>query len=428
MSIQENKMTLSEELVWRGFVNQTTYKDLSVLDIEEKITFYHGFDASADSQTVGNLASMMLDLVFLRHGHKAIVLAGGATSLIGDAGGRDKERPMQAEEIIRHNVECAKKQLRKIYGKYEFTMVNNIDWTKEFDVLTFLREVGKHYNVGEMIKTDYISTRIGEGGNGISFTEFSYSLLQGYDYLHLYDNYGCTLQLCGADQWTNCLAGVDLIRKKRGESVNVLTNPLIINKSTGKKFGKSEDGAVWLDAAKTSPYDFYQFWLNSDDESVQDYIKIFTEITKIEFNNLLEEFDKDRSQRFAQKYLAFETTKLVHGVDEAWRVKELSENVFEKGVGIDTEGLETYTITDKYVVTENISQQIFGGNKIDLLAFLVDSGVMESKGKGKELFASGAVYIDDVKQIEYIVDKKNLPEQFLLRIGKKKYYKITSEI
>jgi tyrosyl-tRNA synthetase len=209
-----NKMTLSEELAWRGLIYQTTFKDIKYID-ENKVTVYHGFDASADSQTIGNLASMMIDMCFLRHGHKAIVLAGGATSLIGDAGGKDKERDLQQEEIIRHNVEMAKKQIEKIYGNFEFTLVNNIDWFKNMSMLEFLRDIGKSFNVSDMIKKDIVANRIGEGGAGISYTEFSYSLLQGYDFLHLFDNYNCTVQLCGADQWTNCLAGVELVRKKK---------------------------------------------------------------------------------------------------------------------------------------------------------------------------------------------------------------------
>ena len=194
----KNSMTLSEELAWRGMINQTSFSDISAID-KGKIVFYHGFDASAPSQTVGNLAAMMVDLVFLRHGHKAIVLAGGATSLIGDPGGKDKERPMQTIETINTNVTAAKNQIKKIYREHDFTLVNNIDWSKKINVLDFLRDVGKYFNVGEMVKKDYIATRIGEGGTWISYTEFSYSLLQGLDFLHLFQEYNCTLQIGGSD-------------------------------------------------------------------------------------------------------------------------------------------------------------------------------------------------------------------------------------
>ncbi len=392
------KMTLSEELEWRGLVYQTTFKDLKFID-ENKLTFYHGFDASADSQTIGNLASMMMDLCFLRHGHKAIVLAGGATSLIGDAGGKDKERDLQAEEKIRYNVECAKKQLQKIYGKYEFTLVNNIDWTKGVDILDFLRDIGKFFNIGDMIKKDIVANRIGEGGSGISYTEFSYSLLQGYDFLHLFDTYNCTLQLCGADQWTNCIAGVELIRRKRDSEAHVLTNPLIINKATGKKFGKSEAGAVWLDSQKTSVYDFYQFWINVDDESVKDYLKIFTEINVEEYEKLIGEFEQDKSTRLAQKYLAYEVTKLVHGESEA-------ENVKEKRA-------ETLSAT-KWI--EN--------DLLNMVDFLVEAQILPSKREAREQIDSGAVSINEekLKEKEYEI---KVEKDFELKVGKKKMFNVT---
>jgi tyrosyl-tRNA synthetase len=366
------KMTLSEELVWRGLVNQTTIKDLSVLDKPEKIVFYHGFDASAPSQTIGNLAGMMVDVCFLRHGHKGILLAGGATSLVGDPGGKDKERPLQTEETINFNIECAKKQIQKVFGKFEFTMVNNIDWTKDKNILFFLREVGKYFNVGEMIKKEYIASRLGEGGVGISFTEFSYELLQGYDFLHLFENYNCTLQIGGADQWTNCLAGTELIRRKLGKETHVLTLPLIINKATGIKFGKSEAGAVWLDGEKTSVYDFYQFWINTDDEGCKDYVKIFTAIEKEEYDALLIEAEKDGSKRIIQKYLAYEVTKLVHGEDESEKAKKTSEELFANKSGVmNLENLETFEVSPEYIYDEKI-------NLVDFLA----SGILKSKKRG----------------------------------------------
>src|SRR5256885_1019829 len=283
------EMTLSEELQWRGFVNQTTFADLKRLD-DGHWTFYHGFDASADSQTVGNLAAMMFDKVFMRHGHQAIILAGGATSLIGDPGGKDSERPLQSEETIARNVAHAEEQLKKIFAGHEFSLVNNLDWTKNLTVIDFLRDIGKHFSMTPLVQRDYIAKRLGEGGSGISYTEFSYTLLQGMDYLHLFDKYGVTLQLGGSDQWGNCLSGVELVRKVRGAEAHVITLPLIINKSTGKKFGKSEAGAIWLDAEKTAPYQFYQFWLNADDESAERYLKIFTELDKPKIEQVMRDF------------------------------------------------------------------------------------------------------------------------------------------
>ncbi|HEX7963855.1 MAG TPA: tyrosine--tRNA ligase [Candidatus Saccharimonadales bacterium] len=305
-------MTLSEELQWRGFVNQSTFTDLKQLD-KQQWTFYHGFDASADSQAVGNLAAMMFDKVFMRHGHKAVILAGGATSLIGDPGGKDSERPLQTEETIAHNVERAQEQLKKIFAGHDFTLVNNIDWTRGMTVIEFLRDIGKHFSMTPLVQRDYIAKRLGEGGAGISYTEFSYTLLQGMDFLHLYDNFGVTLQLGGSDQWGNCLSGVELIRRARGAEAHVITLPLVINKATGKKFGKSEDGAVWLDSAKTSPTQFYQFWINVDDEGVEGYLKVFTELNKQEIDQTMADHREQRGARIAQIRLASEVTRLVHG-------------------------------------------------------------------------------------------------------------------
>lgn len=418
-----NKMTLSEELKWRGLVNQTTIKDLKYLD-ENKLTFYHGFDASSDSQTIGNLAAMMVDLCFLRHGHKAIVLAGGATSLVGDPGGKDKERPLQTVETIAHNVECAKKQLNKIYKGHEYLLVNNIDWTRGVDVLDFLRDVGKYFNVGEMIKKEYIAARLGEGGAGISYTEFSYELLQGFDFLHLFEKYNCTLQIGGADQWTNCLAGVELIRKKLAKESHVITLPLIINKATGKKFGKSEAGAVWLDSTKTSVFDFYNFWINTDDESCKDYVKIYTAILPEEYDKLVEEAKVDGSKRLVQKYLAFEVTKLVHGESEAIKAREMSEGVFS---GESSDILKV--IIDKlppYSAVEFINQE---SQELDLVEFLVNKQILPSKREARTLISSGSIYINDEKVSENKINLKKLEhitqnDEFLLWVGKKKYYRV----
>jgi tyrosyl-tRNA synthetase len=404
----KNSMTLSEELAWRGMINQTTFPDLSVLD-NKKLTFYKGFDASAPSQTVGNLAAMMVDLVFLRHGYKGIILAGGATSLIGDPGGKDKERPMQTIETINTNVTAAKNQIKKIYREYDFTLVNNIDWSKKINVLDFLRDVGKYFNVGEMVKKDYIATRIGEGGTGISYTEFSYSLLQGLDFLHLFQEYNCTLQIGGSDQWSNCLAGVELIRRKLGKEVNVITLPLIINKATGKKFGKSEEGAVWLDPQLTSPYDFYQFWLNVDDESVKDYLKIYTSISKPEFDKLISEFEKDRSTRLAQKHLAFTVTELVHGKKEAEKAKATTEALFGKKVDL---------------TNNDIPAVIMKNGVINLVDFLTEQSLLSSKREAREFIKNGSISINNEKVNTETIDTKKLPNETLMRIGKKKHFKL----
>jgi tyrosyl-tRNA synthetase len=379
-------MTLSEELEWRGFVQQTTLDDLTKLDGDMQ-AFYHGFDASADSQAIGNLAAMMFDKVFMRHGWKAVLLAGGATSLIGDPGGKDKERPMQTAETIAFNVASAEKQLKKIFGDSEFTLVNNLDWTKDMKVLDFLRDIGKHFSMTPLVQRDYIAQRIGENGAGISYTEFSYTLLQGMDYLHLFDNYGVTMQLGGSDQWGNCLSGVELVRKARGAEVDVITLPLIINKATGKKFGKTEEGAVWLDETKTSVYKFYQFWINIDDEGVESYLKIYTELSKEDIDEVMSSHNEARSNRLAQKTLAYNVTKIVHGEKRAESVQKLSETLFG--------GQDYAMLTDEdFSELKSELKTVAVGEGADLAEVLVDTELATSKGEARRFLQSNAVYIN----------------------------------
>lgn len=378
-------MTISEELKWRGFINQTTYPDLTYLD-DNKVTFYHGFDASADSQTVGNLAGMMMDRVFLKHGHNAIILAGGATSLIGDPGGKDLERPLQDAETIADNVEKAKQQLQKVLDGHEFKLVNNLDWTRDLTVIDYLRNYGKHFSMTPLIQRDYIASRLGQGGSGISYAEFSYTVLQAIDYLYLFDNEKVTLQLGGSDQWGNCLSGVELIRKARGSEAHVITLPLIINKSTGKKFGKTEDGAIWLDAGRTSVYKFFQFWLNTEDDAALDYLKIFTEFSKEQIDSINHDFESDKVNRAAQKALAYEVTKTVHGVERADSVKRASEVLFS---GNDYGALQSqdFELLSVELPVANVEDS-------DLISLLVQTGLAASNTEARGFLASGAVYIN----------------------------------
>jgi len=261
-------MDLSQELTWRGFVNQTTFSTLT--DINEPRTFYWGVDPSADSMTVGNLAAAMLVRHFIDHGHKAILLVGGATGMIGDPDGKKQERELQSVETIAQNKAALAKQYETIFAGKSFEIVDNYDWFKTINYLDFLRDSRKHASMTQMLDRDFIKSRIGEGGEGISYAEFSYSLIQGYDFLHLFREKGVTLQLAGADQWGNSITGVQLIRRLESKEAHVFTTPLVVNKATGVKFGKSEAGAVWLDPQKTSPYKFYQFWLNHADERAED--------------------------------------------------------------------------------------------------------------------------------------------------------------
>lgn len=376
-------MTLSEELVWRGFVHQTTFKDIKDLD-KEKRTFYHGFDASADSQTIGNLAAMVLDGIFIKHGYKALILAGGATSLIGDPGGKLSERNIQEEERIASNVKNAQLELQRIHGGKEFKMVNNIDWTKDLKVLDFLRDIGKNFSIGDLIKKDFIASRIGEGAAGISYAEFSYTLLQGMDYLHLFDKEGATLQIGGSDQWGNCISGVDLIRKARGEEVHVFAHVLVIDKVSGRKFGKSEGNAIWLNSEKTSVFKFYQFWLNVDDEGVGDYLKIYTEIEPAEFDKLMAEFEEDKSGRSAQKFLAYECTKIVHGEEAAKRAKKITEVLFD--------GRNVAELSDAEFA--DLAKELPNSKESELTQFLVETKLAESKGAARRLIEQGAVQVN----------------------------------
>ena len=401
-------MQLSEELIWRGFIQDTTINDLTFLD-QNKLTFYHGFDASADSQTIGNLAGMMLDRLFIKHGHKAIILAGGSTSLIGDPGGKDKERLLQDEETIRYNIEKAEKEIKRIFAGYKFKLVNNLDWTKDLKLLPFLRDIGKHYSMTNLVQRDFISTRI--GGSGISYTEFSYTLLQGMDYLHLYDKYGVTLQIGGSDQWGNCLSGVELIRKTRSTEAHVITMPLVIDKTTGKKFGKSEDGAIWLDENKTSVYKLYQFWLNVGDEGVEEYLKIYTDLEKHEIELTVAEQKAVPRNRLAQKILAYKVTKLVHGKARADEIKRVTDALFGEINFIELEKHE------KKILADELGRIKF---QPDLVDVLVDGGLASSKTEARTFLSQGAVSVNGQKAGPQNLDLF-VPGPNLLKRGKNSF-------
>ncbi len=379
-------MTLSEELAWRGFVNQTTLADLDGLNAEPT-TFYTGYDATDDSLTIGNLAVLMMNKCFIRYGYQAIILAGGATSLIGDPGGKDSERQLQPADTIRANVKKVQEQIENLFGG-KVKLVNNLDWFSDMNVLDFLRDVGKHYSMTPLVQRDYIAKRMGQGGAGISYTEFSYTLLQGYDFLRLYQDHSAALQLAGADQWGNCLSGVDLVRRVTGKEVNALTCPLVVNKATGKKFGKTEDGAVWLDPTKTSVYMFYQFWLNVDDGGSEDYLKIFTELDKPAVERIMKEFNDDRGGRLAQKTLAYEVTKLVHGPEQAEQVQHVSDVLFGGGQFLKLKSDEVAVLRKELPVIKS---------EDDLAKTIVKAGLAQSNTEATRFIDSGAIYINGDK-------------------------------
>jgi tyrosyl-tRNA synthetase len=379
-------MTLSEELTWRGFVNQTTYKDATALD-GDPVTFYLGVDPSADSMQIGNLAVVMMVRHFITHGHKAVLLVGGATGMIGDPDGKKQERDLLTLEQIGKNKQAIAAQYKQVLGDLPFELVDNYDWFKGIGYLDFLRDIGKHVPMRQMLGRDFVQSRLGEEGAGISYAEFSYSLIQGYDFLHLHREKGVSLQICGADQWGNSITGVDLTRRVTGEEVHVWSAPLVINKTTGAKFGKSEGGAVWLDAKKTSPYDFYQFWLNVDDEGVEDYIKYYTLLSPEEVEQVMAEFNDNRGGRAAQRKLAYEVTKIVHGETVTDQVIEATTLLFS---GRSLEEAD-YQLIKQVFATTPLSANT------PLLEALVTLGLASSNTEARRFVTEGAIGINNDK-------------------------------
>ncbi len=381
-------MTLSEELAWRGFVNQTTYKDVSALD-GKAVTFYWGVDPSSDSMTIGNLAAAMMVKALIKHGHKAVLLVGGATGLIGDPDGKAQERGLADAKAIAVNSKAIAEQYRRIFDGQTFEVVDNQEWFRGMGYIDFLREVGKHVPLRQMLARDFVQARLGEEGSGISYAEFSYVLIQAYDFLRLYQDKGVTLQVCGSDQWGNSIAGVDLIRRKTGGEAHVYSVPLIINKSTGRKFGKTEEGAVWLDAGKTTSTRFYQFWMNVDDNGVEDYLKVYTELPKEEVDAIMQDHGQDPQQRVAQRRLAQEVTALVHGRTEM----EYAENV----TGYLTGGKD---IGEAAQELDTIRREI-PSVKVDkdgsIIESLAKAGLASSNSEARRLLASGAIYMNGAK-------------------------------
>ncbi|MDZ7744906.1 MAG: tyrosine--tRNA ligase [Candidatus Saccharibacteria bacterium] len=381
------KKKLSEELSWRGFVNQTTYTDLRKIDTTT-ITFYWGVDPSASSMTVGNLAIAMMVRHFIDYGHKPVLLVGGATGLIGDPDGKTRERDLITKEEVERNKAGIVAQYKQIFDGLDIEVVDNYDWFKDIGYLQFLRDIGKHVPMRQMLGRDFVQSRLSEGGAGISYAEFSYALIQGYDFLHLHKKKGVDLQVCGSDQWGNSIAGVDLVRRLTGDAVHVWSAPLVVNKSTGTKFGKSEDGAIWLDNSLTSVYKFYQFWLNVDDISVEDFLKIYTLLSKDEILATMEQFQNDRGSRAAQKVLAFEVTKLVHGQKRAQTVKSASDALFGQGRFHDLDEQAIKVLKQELPVVKASE---------DIYDVLVSANLAQSKSEARTFVQSGAISLNGNK-------------------------------
>lgn len=392
-------MKLSEELAWRGFANQTTIKDLSTLDVQP-ISFYWGVDPSADSMTVGNLAAAMMVRHFIDAGHKAYLLVGGATGIIGDPDGKADERNLKTLDEIAGNKAGIAAQYKTVFAGKDFTLVDNYDWFKDINYLDFLRTVGKNVPLSQMLGRDFVQARIGQDGSGISYAEFSYSLIQGYDFLHLFREHGVTLQVCGADQWGNSVAGVDLIRRLEAKEAHVYSTPLIVSKSTGVKFGKSEDGAVWLDEKKTSVYAFYQFWLNTDDAGVIDYLKVYTLLPRVEIESIEARHNENPSARLAQKTLAHEVTLLVHGAERTTSVERVT------GVLFGGDDFTSLSNEDTDMLSAEIPTVALNVSVVDAL---VSSGLADSNGDARRLIESGAVSINGQKiSTDQTVEAKGL--------------------
>lgn len=420
---------LITELQWRGMIQDIMPGTEEQLN-KEMTTGYIGFDPTADSLHIGNLVPIILLIHLQKCGHKPIALVGGATGMVGDPSGKSEERNLLSEDILNHNIACVKKQLEK-YLDFNSTqpnaaeMANNYDWFKNFTFLDFIRDVGKHITVNYMMSKDSVRKRL-DGETGMSFTEFTYQLVQGYDFYYLNKNKNCKLQMGGSDQWGNIVTGTELIRRKSNGEGFAFTCPLI-TKADGGKFGKSEKGNVWLDANKTSPYQFYQFWLNAADVDAEKYIKIFTFLSKDEIETLLDSHRGNEHQRLLQKKLAEEVTCLVHcRADFEFAVKA-SEILFNNDTAEILKQLNESQLLQVMdgVPTVNIAKSILDEG-IDIVSLLADTNIFPSKGEARKMVQGGGVSINKIKidAVEHIVKSAELlnNKYLLLQKGKKNYF------
>ena len=384
-----------------------TYADITELD-GGPIAFYWGVDPSSDSMTIGNFAAAMMVRHFIDAGHKAYLLVGGATGMIGDPDGKKDERTLLTLDDIARNKAAIAEQYKTVFAGKDFEIVDNYDWFKNINYLDFLRTVGKHVPLSQMLGREFVQSRLGEDGSGISYAEFSYSLIQGYDFLHLSREYGVTLQVCGADQWGNSISGVDLIRRLDQKEAHVYSTPLVMNKATGKKFGKSEEGAIWLDSHKTSVYKFYQFWLNSDDAGTADYAKVFTLLSQADVAEMERQVRENPRAREAQKTLAHEVTKIVHGEARTASVERVTSALFG-----DTQ-FHDLTDEDIDVLAGEIPTAATGASLIEIL---VGAGTASSNGDARRLIEGGAISLNGEKISEDVV----VSETALIKKGKNSF-------
>lgn len=420
-----------EELAWRGMIH-TVMPGAEEHLMESMRSAYVGFDPTADSLHIGNLVPIMLLAHYQRCGHKPVALVGGATGMIGDPSGKSSERNLLDEKTLRHNQEAIKKQLSHFLdfennAENAAVLVNNYDWMKNFSFLEFIRDVGKHITVNYMMAKDSVKNRISsDASEGMSFTEFTYQLVQGYDFLHLYKEKNCSIQMGGSDQWGNITTGTELIRRISGGKGFAITCPLI-TKSDGSKFGKSEGGNVWLDANRTSPYKFYQYWLNSSDEDTEKYIKIFTFLTEYEIDTLAKEHKEAPHLRVLQKRLAEEITMMVHSKEDLENAIKASEILFGNSTSDDLKQLNEQTFLDVFdgVPQTEISKKDIE-NGLDIIAALAEKGgFLKSNGEARRALKENSISVNKEKVAEdYSITSKDLINNkfVLLQRGKKNYF------
>ncbi|WP_028392263.1 tyrosine--tRNA ligase [Bacillus cihuensis] len=414
-------MELLKDLEWRGIIYQQTDEEGMKEFLEkEKISLYCGVDPTADSMHIGHLLPFLTLRRFQQHGHRPIVLVGGATGLIGDPSGKKEERSLQTLETVLHNADCLKGQLTKIFdfdGDNGAIMVNNYDWIGKIDMVTFLRDYGKYIGINYMLAKDTIASRL---ETGISFTEFTYTILQGIDFNHLYDNHNCKLQIGGSDQWGNITTGLEMIRKSHDEAVKAfgMTIPLV-TKADGTKFGKTEGGAIWLDPEKTTPYEFYQFWINTADADVVKYMKFFTFLSQDVIEGLAQSVENEPHLRKAQKALAEEMTRLIHGQEALDQAIKISAALFSG----DVKNLSATEIKVGFKDVPSFSRD--DSDDINIVELIVEAKISPSKRQAREDIQNGAISINGerVTDLEYVVTEADKIEgQFMLvRRGKKKY-------
>ena len=424
-----------EELRWRGMIQDIMPGTEEKL-MEGPAGAYVGIDPTADSLHIGHLVSVMILKHFQNCGHKPFALVGGATGMIGDPSMKSQERNLLDEATLAHNVACIKKQLSRLLdfdsdAPNKAELVNNYDWMKDYTFIDFVRDIGKHITVNYMMAKDSVKKRLSsESREGMSFTEFSYQLLQGYDYLYLYEHKGCLLQLGGADQWGNITTGSELIRRVLGKEAYALTCPLI-TKSDGGKFGKTEKGNIWLDPERTSPYQFYQFWLNVSDEDAAKYIRIFTMLSREEIEAAVAKHSEAPHLRHLQKLLAREVTVMVHGESEYEKAVAASEMLFGNATSDALKSLDEKTFLDVFagVPTFSVSRESLPMNVLDLLG--AETAVFPSKGECRKMIQGGGVSIDKEKvtDISAMIGEESIlnGKYILAQRGKKNYYIIMVE-